>query len=1118
MAGKMDISERRSRLSPAKRALLEKRLQGTLTPGARSQAIPRHPEQDVIPLSFAQERLWFLDQWEPVSPAYNRPLALRLTGSLDVIALEQALSEIMRRHEVLRATFSTVEGRPVQAITPSQPLTLPVVDLSEQSPTRREAEARRLATEEAQRPFDLAQGPLLRAILLRLGGEEHVLLLVIHHIAFDGWSARVLIKELAVLYKTFVAGDSSPLPKLPIQYADFAHWQRQWLQGEVLETQLSYWKEKLAGAPPLLNLPTDRPRPAIQTYRGACQSLILSPSLLKSLKVLSRQENVTLFMALLATFKILLHRYANQDDIVIGSPIAGRTRVETEGLIGFFVNTLVLRTDLSGNPTFRDLLTRVREVALGAYTHQDLPFEKLVETLQPERDLSRTPLFQMMFNLENIPKNVQTQSLNINEFEFDSGVSQFDLTLELIEQGAGLSCLLNYNTDLFDASTITRMLGHYRTLLESIVADPDRRISSLPLLTEAERYQLLVEWNNTQTDHPKNLCVHQLFEAQVEQTPDAIAVVFKDQQLTYRELNAQANQLAHYLRKHGVGPEVLVWICVERSLEMVIGILGILKAGGAYVPLDPVYPKERLTFMLEDAQVPVLLTQKRLLEILDCTAHVICLDTCWKVVSEESKENPTSNVIPGNLAYVIYTSGSTGWPKGVAIEQKQTVNYLNAVLERFNLPRGASFATVSTIAADLGNTTLFSCLCTGGQLHILSREVISDSHAFGDYLQRHAIDCIKITPSHLAALQNSSHPERVLPRKSLILGGEASGSDWVKILQALAPDCSIINHYGPTEATVGVLTYQVPKYQQNERPTLPLGRPLANTQIYLLDLQMNPVPIGIPGELHIGGAGLARGYLNRPELTAEKFIPNPFSKEPGARLYRTGDLALYLSDGNIEFLGRLDDQVKIHGFRVELGEIEMTLKQHPAIQETVVLARKDELGDRRLVAYVVPDQDPSPTIRELRDFLKKKLPDYMVPSAFVMLDGLPLTPNGKVDRQALPAPDRLRPELEEAFVAPRTPVEEVLAGIWSKVLGLEQVGVYDSFFELGGHSLLATQVISRLYEAFQVKLSLRRFFKTPTVADLAVSVVQSLAEKVKREDIGQLLAELEELSDGKATS
>ncbi len=1119
MAQKADISERRSKLSPAKQALLERRLQDALMPSSESQVIPRRPDQDPVPLSFAQERLWFLDQWEPGNPAYNRPVALRLTGPLKVTALEQALSEILRRHEALRATFSTKEGRPVQVITSAEPLNLPVVNLSGLPSTEREPQAMRLATEEAQRPFDLAQGPLLRATLLRLDREEHVLLLVIHHIAFDGWSARVLVEQLAALYDAFVAGKPSALPELPIQYADFAHWQRQWLQDEVLETQLSYWKEKLASSLPSLDLPTDRPRPAVQTHCGARQSSVLPSSLLQALKALSRQEEVTLFMTLLAAFKVLLHRYTSQDDIVVGSPIAGRTHVETEGLIGFFVNTLVLRTDLSGNPTLLKLLGRVREVALGAYAHKDLPFEKLVEALQPERDLSRTPLFQVMFNLENIPtKAVETPNLSIDEFEFDSGVSQFDLALEVIEKDEGLSCLLNYNTDLFDATTIARMLGHLRTLLEGIVANPGQRIGALPLLTEAERHQLLIEWNDTQADYPKDSCIHQLFEAQAERTPDAVALVFKDQQLTYHELNARANQLAHYLRKRGVEPEVLVSICVERSLEMVVGILGILKAGGAYVPLDPTYPKERLAFILEDTQAPVLLTQQTLIERLpEHRANVVCLDADLTAIAQECGEKANSGVKLEDPAYVIYTSGSTGKPKGVVVSHANVVRLFEATHAWFHFDERDVWTLFHSYAFDFSVWELWGALFYGGRLVVVPYWVSRSPKAFYDLLCQEQVTVLNQTPSAFRQLiwtEESSGAANDLALRLVIFGGEALDPNSLKPwFDRHGDQCpQLVNMYGITETTVHVTYRPLMASDLNTASGSLIGGPIPDLQVYILDQHLEPVPIGVPGEIYVGGAGVARDYLNRPALTAERFIPNPFSDVPKARLYKSGDLARYLPDGDIEYLGRIDHQVKIRGFRVELGEIEAVLGQHPAVREVVVLAREDEPGDRRLVAYLVPAKEYAPTPSELRSFLKQKLPDYMVPFAFVILDALPLTPNGKVDRRALPAPDRSRPELGGTFVAPRTSIEEGLAGIWAEVLGLERVGIHDNFFELGGHSLLATRVISRTCDAFQVELPLRSLFEAPTVADLAVILVQREAEQVDNETLTQMLAELEQLS------
>ncbi len=960
-------------LSPALRAELTEHEDDILAflqeanRAVRSQLwpVPTISRAGARPLSLAQERLWFLDQLEPGNIAYNMVAAFRLKGQLNRIALENSLNEIVRRHEVLRTTFSIVDEQPVQVVSSSLNLPLAVVEIGDHPETERETETRRLVAEEAQRPFDLGRGPLLRAQLLRLDDDDHFFLVTMHHIVSDGWSMGVFFSELSVLYEAFSEGKPSPLRELPIQYADYAVWQRDWLQGEVLEKQVSYWRKHLLGVA-TLQLTTDHPRPAVQSYRGARQSLILSKELSSGLKDLSRNEKATLFMTLLAAFQTLLHRYTGQDDIAVGSPIANRARVEIEPLIGFFVNTLVMRGDLSGDPPFRQLLVRIRAVALAAYNHQDVPFEKLVKELHPERNLSHSPLFQVALALQNVPSRpMELLGLTVNPVERADAGAKFDLFLSVADEPQGLRATMEYSTDLFDAATISWLLGHFQILLQGIVADPNRRLSELPILTKAEKYQLLLESNNTRKDDGQDQCIHERFEAQVEKTPDAIAVVFENQELTYRELNIKASQLAQSLRKKGVGPETLVGICLERSLEMIIGLLGILKAGGGYVPLDPSYPRERLAFILKETRAKLLLTQERLVKGLpEKIAPIFCLDRNWQATERQGDDPQISVPTTNNIAYVIYTSGSTGQPKGVAVEHRQLNNYLLGVLDRLNLPTNASFATVSTIAADLGNTIIFSCLCTGGSLHVISEDRIADANAMADYFSRYAIDCLKIVPSHLAALQSASHPERVLPRKLLILGGEASDSQWIKNIQALlAPDCAIMNHYGPTEATIGVLTYRV---EQDVRPTqsstLPLGRPIANTQVYLLDGNRNLVPVGVPGELHIGGLGLARGYLNCPELTAEKFIPNPFSDEPGARLYKTGDRARYLPDGNIEFLGRTDHQVKIRGYRIEPGEIEAALKQHPDIRESVVAVREDEPGDKRLIAYVIPRSDRAPQV------------------------------------------------------------------------------------------------------------------------------------------------------------
>ena len=1102
-----DLIDRIAALSPEKRALLQHRLKKTGPDAPGNDTIPRKANRNSVPLSFAQQRLWFLDQLKPNSSVYNIPRGLRLKGPLNIAALEQSLNEIVRRHEALRTTFAMVDGQPVQIISPFLSLSLAVVDLTEHPKSARESEAQRLAAEEGKKPFDLGQGPLFRPTLIKLAEDDHMLFSTLHHIVSDGWSMGVLFRELSVLYQALTNADLSPLADLPIQYADYAVWQREWLQGEVLESQLSYWKKQLERAPAVLNLPTDRPRPAVQSFRGQRQSIELSKELTEGLKGLSRKEGVTLFMTLLAAFQTLLHRYTGQDDIVVGSPIANRNRHEIESLIGFFVNTLVMRSDLSSNPPFRQLLARVREVALGAYAHKDLPFEKLVEELHPERSLSHSPLFQVMFVLQNaLSTGVEFEGLSVSSVRVGTETAKFDLTLSMHETVEGLSGSLQYNTDLFDDATITRMLEHFQILLKGIVVDPHQRISDLPILTEAEKRQLLVEWNDTKRDYPKDKCIHELFEEQVERSPDAIAVVFEDQQLTYRELNTRANQLAHYLGKLGVGPEVLVGICVERSIDMIVGLLGILKAGGAYVPLDPSYPQERLAFMLEDTQAAVLLTQERLIEKLPAHgAQLVCLDKDRKKIAAESDENPTSGTTAENLAYVIYTSGSTGEPKGVAITHASSMAFLSWVSTVFSATEMSGVLASTSICFDLSVFEIFSPLSYGGRIILVQNALSLASLSAGSEVM-----LINTVPS---ALNELLRVRAVPPSVCTInLAGEPLKSTVVEEIYDRTSASKVYDLYGPSEDT----TYSTFALRTADGPQT-IGKPIANTRIYILDTHLQPVPIGIAGELYIGGDGLARGYLNRSELTADKFIPNPFSDDPNSRLYRTGDLARYLSDGSIEFLGRIDNQVKIRGFRIELGEIEAILSRHPFGRETVVLAREDSPGDKRLVAYVVSNQDQVCTGSALRSFLKEKLPEYMIPSGFVFLDALPLTPSRKVDRKALPAPDQSRPELEQSFVAPRTLIEEIIVEIWAEVLKTEKVGIHDNFFELGGHSLLATQVTSRLREGLGVELPLRALFEAPTVAELAERIEQRESAVDKLEDLACNLAEMELLSDDEAS-
>ena len=1080
-----DSVDRVGSLSEKKRALLALLLEEA---GVKTQAIPRvNRDAGPLPLSFAQQRLWFLDQLAPGNPVYNIPWVMRLAGPLDVAALEAALGEVVRRHEVLRTTFSTVGEKPVQVIAPALVLTLGVTDLRHLPAAERAAEAGRLATEEGRRGFDLGRGPLIRLGLLRLADEEHVLLLTIHHVVSDGWSMGVLMNELAALYEAFRAGRPSPLPELPVQYADFAQWQRQWLQGEVLEEQLAYWRKQLGGDLAALELPADRPRPAVPTFTGTTAARALPGGLTRAMEALGRQEGVTPFMVALAALQALLHRYTGQDDIVVGSPIAGRNRTEIEPLIGFFVNMLVLRTDLSGDPTFRELLARVREVTLGAYAHQDLPFERLVDIVRPERDPTRAPLFQASFSLQGAATNVlRLAGVTVALDGVDLGTSRFDLSLTMGEGPDGLAINAEYSTALFDDGTIARMMRHFQTVLEGALAGPGRRLSELPLLDEEERRRMLVEWNDTRRDFVC-ACAHTLFEAQVERTPDGVAATFEGRQLTYSELNRRANQLAHHLRRLGVGPETLVGICVERSLEMVVGVMGILKAGGAYLPLDPTYPRDRLQFMLEDAAAPVLLTQERLLPVLpEHGARVICLDAGWDEVARESADNPENIATPASLAYVIYTSGSTGKPKGVLIEHRAVANFIASTTSIFEVTPKDRILQFASLCFDVSVFEMFTALLSGATLVLGSRETLLSPPALTQLMKEGGVTITDLPPAMMTLLPS----EEFTTERIVFVGGEAFSGDLVN--RWALPGRHLYNGYGPTESTV-TMTLKECLGTWTQSP--PIGRPMPNHQVYILDKHLNPVPVGVPGEMYIGGVGLARGYLNRPDLTAAAFIANPFGAEPGARLYRTGDLARFLPNGDVDFLGRVDTQVKIRGFRIELGEVEAALSKHPAVKQAVVQAREDTPGAKRLVAYLLCDPGAAPSVGDLRAFLGRHLPGYMVPSAFVMLESLPLTQSGKVDLRALPVPPAGRPDLGQEFVEARTPAEEALAEkVYADILGVERVGIHDNFFELGGNSIQAAQLISRVRTMFQVDIPLRTIFEAPTVARLAEVVECAVRE------------------------
>ncbi len=1057
------------------------------------------PRDGDLPLSFAQQRLWFIDQLDPGNSVYNFPVAVRLKGALNLAALEESLSEIVRRHEALRTTFSMVDGQPAQVIASRLMITLPVVDLRALSEVEREAEVQRLVVEEARHPFDLARGPLLRARVLRLAEDEQVGLLTMHHIVSDGWSAGILIREMAALYQAYCTESPSPLPELPIQYADFAYWQREWLQGAVLQKQLDYWKKQLDGAPPLLELPADHPRPAVQTFRGGHQSLLLPKAVGIALKALSRDEAATLFMTLLAAFKVLLNCYTRQDDLVVGTPVANRNRLEIEGLIGFFVNALVLRTDISGNPTFRELVRRVRRVCVDAYAHQDLPFERLVEDLHIERDLSRNPLFQVMFVLQNASLHaVELPGLSLNPVIADGGTTHFDLTLHIVDTDQGLVGTAAYNTDLFDADTITRMLAHFQTLLEAIVKDPDRHLSELSLLTDTQRQQVLLGSNDVHRGYNPELSIHQLFEAQVERTPDAIALVFGDQQLTYRELNCRANRLAHSLRKIGVGLEVPVGVCLERSLEVVISLLGVLKAGGVYLPLDPAYPKQRIGFMLEDSKAPVLLTQKGLIQGLpEHRARVICLDSDGEAIARESAENPTNTSQPENLAYIIYTSGSTGQPKGVLVSHGSIAEHCQDAERYYELQPTDRVLQFASMSFDLSLEQILPTLIVGARLVVVGKEVWRPAE-FHSKAAEFGLTVVDLPTAYWQELVQewAAGPEQVLSTqyRLFLVGGDTMLPEVLNLWQQTPlRSVRLINAYGPTEATITATAFEtVPQIGETSRlHRVPIGHPLANREIYILDRYCNPVPIGVPGELHIGGRSLARGYLNRPDLTADKFIPDPFSNVAGARMYKTGDLARHLADGNIEYIGRTDHQVKIRGFRIELGEIEAVLAQHPFVRQALVSTHQEASGEKRLVAYVVGDREHPPTAGDMRSFLKDKVPEYMVPSVFMLLDSLPTMPNGKADRNALPKPDQTRPEMQRAFVGPRDDLELQLTGLWEEVLNVRPIGVTDNFFELGGHSLLAVRLFALIDKRLGKKLPLAALFRGATVESLADIVRQN---------------------------
>lgn len=1070
-----------------------------------------HIEEDVFvfPASFAQQRLWFIDQLLPGDVLYTSPLVFRLSGHLQRSHLQYSMQAIAQRHEILRTSFDVVDGQLMQIVADQVNVPLPLIDLRSHPAPQREAIALQDIWQTLQHPFHLNQQPLFRVQLWQLQDDEHLMLIALHHIIFDEWSSGVLIRELGEEYAAAVENKSTALPELPIQYADFAHWQRQWLQGEVLNTQLSYWKQQLKDIP-VLQLPGallhPSGQPLSQGHQGASQMLELPQRLLEALEDLSQQVGVTLFMTLLAAFQTLLHRYTGQIDLAIGTPIANRHQSELEGLIGFFVNSLVLRTNLEGDPMFLELLERVRDVTLAAYEHQDVPFEKLVEELHPVRNLGQNPLFQVVFALQNTPMTqLELPGLILSPVDLDTKTSRFDLEFYVWTCGDnfrnlwgkgwqhsdGLRGMVIYNTESFETSAIASLLKHFQTLLEGIVTQPNTPLSALPLLTIEDQQELLHRWSSNQFSYSTNECIHHLFEAQVRARPDAIALQFGNQQFTYQQLNQGSNQLARYLQRLGIGAEMPVGICLERGIEAIAAMLAILKAGGVYVPLDPSYPAERLRFMVEDASITVILSEANWIdELQTATTNVICLQQAWDAIAQESDQNLSTPCTADQLAYVIYTSGSTGTPKGVMVPH-QAVNRLVCNTDYVQITAGDRMAQVANLAFDAATFEVWGALLNGAHLIGIEREITLSPADFSDILQQQNISILFLTTALLNQTVSQT-PDAFRLLKYLLFGGEMVNVDRVRSLVQKGKPQHLLHMYGPTENTTFSTWYEIQEIPQSAT-TIPIGRAIANTQVYLLDAHLNPVPAGVMGEIYLGGNGLAKGYLNRPDLTAEKFMD--CSSDNGSRdwvgktingfLYKTGDRALYQPDGNLEFLGRVDNQIKIRGFRVELSEIELAITQHSSVQTVAVVVREID-QDRQLVAYMVPSAAAASTERELRSLLKKRLPAYMIPAVFVVLDALPLTANGKVDPKALPPPTRHRAE-SGATTAPTTSLEATLVEIWVQLLG-QQVGIHDNFFELGGHSLLATQVVSRVRDRLHIELPLRSIFETPTIAELAQQI------------------------------
>lgn len=1077
-------------LSEAKRALLRKFLRGEIQQEIGDEhPVTRRPPGALVPLSFAQEQVWMHGQLAGDIPIYNESITIRRRGPLNFAVLERCLLEIIRRHEAWRTAFDVIGGKPVQVVDQGPVrFPLPVVDLRHLEEPAREQEASRVATSEAQKPFDLKRGPLLRALLVSLADDDHRLYMTFHHIIFDAFSAyRVFLPELVALYEAFSAGQPSPLPEPRLQYGDYAYWQRPRSQESAWSEQMEFWRKKFPGDIPILHWPNDRSRPAVQSHRGTNQKFSLPLELVRSLRAYCQEAGASLYMGLVSAFAAVLHRYTGQEEIILGCLSAGRTRPELEKMAGCFVNPFPLRIRFSGDPNFHELLSSVRQEVLDGLAQDELPFARVVRTLHVRPDASRNPLFQIILSLQpQLP--VVDPAWNLTTEDVSNGGSKLDLLVVADDREEGIFGPITFNPDLFDPGTISGMVEHWQTLLKAAIAEPNRRVSELPILTEAAEHRILVEWNERQQGYPA-VSTHELFEAQVERSPESVAAIFEDQQLTYRELDARANQLARFLRKQGVGPDVLVGISIARSIEMLTALLAVWKAGGAYVPLEPDYPAERLTFMVRDSGLKLVVTEEEYRRVFSpLGARIVCLDSDEAEICREDRAWLRSCTSPSNLAYVIYTSGSTGNPKGVQIEHRSVVNFLLSMQSRPGLSKEDVLLAVTTISFDIAGLELYLPLSVGAHLVLAPRDMARDPERLAKLLADSRATCMQATPATWRMLINGGWPgDQSL---KVLCGGESLDADLAAKL--LERSRKVWNLYGPTETTIWSTVHQVTSAEE----PVPIGHPIANTEIYVLDDRLRPVPPGVAGDVYIGGEGLARGYLNRPDLTAEKFIPHPFPREgSGRRIYKTGDVGCYRADGTLLLSGRGDDQVKVRGYRIEPNEIVATLNRHRTVRASVVVAREEASGEKRLVAYVVGCKGSALCESDLREHLRVYLPEYMIPSVFVEMESLPLNSNGKIERKALPVPTTENTLRDEMQREPASPIEKRVAETLAGLLEVHAVGSGDNFFDLGGHSLLATQFISHLRDSFGVELTLRHLFDMPTVAGISATIEHLLGKK-----------------------